>query len=106
MKQRRRGNKDFSRLIELHLHPVDLRGRGKSSCLIALALLLVAGQAIRAQSHDSIPPEKRLKYQINLKLDFESRTYTGSERVHWINRGDHATSVLYFHLYSNLRSDL
>lgn len=92
-------------MIALDLRPVRLRGRGKS-CLIALALLLIAGQAIRAQSHDSIPPEKRLKYQINLKLDFESRTYSGSERVHWINRGDHATSILYFHLYPNLRSDL
>jgi len=48
----------------------------------------------------------RLRYQIKLKLDFANRAYTGSERVHWINRGDHPTSSLYFHLYANLRSDV
>ena len=45
----------------------------------------------------------RAKYHITLKLDFDLRTYTGSERVRWINRGDRSTSALYFHLYSNLR---
>ena len=42
-------------------------------------------------------------YQIQLKLDFEARSYTGSESVRWVNRDDHSASVLYFHLYSNLR---
>ncbi|MEO7970032.1 MAG: M1 family aminopeptidase, partial [bacterium] len=50
------------------------------------------------------PPEHSTHhYQIQLKLDFDSRTYSGSESVRWINRDDHSTSVLYFHLYSNLR---
>jgi len=78
---------------------------GKNSWLLIVALLLFLSPAVQAQSQDPVPPEKRLKYQITLKLDFENRTYSGSERVHWINRGDHATSVLYFHLYSNLRSE-
>jgi len=46
---------------------------------------------------------ERAKYQINLKLNFDVGSYAGSERVRWINRGDHSTAALYFHLYSNLR---
>jgi hypothetical protein len=47
----------------------------------------------------------RQRYQIQLKIDFDSLTYSGSERVRWINRGSDTTGVLYFHLYSNLRPD-
>ncbi|MEO8435372.1 MAG: M1 family aminopeptidase [Pyrinomonadaceae bacterium] len=101
MKKYRPGERAVLRLIKPGVYPAW----GKSFWFV-LALLLVPIPEICAQSHDSIPPEKRLKYQINLKLDFEARTYSGNELVHWINRGDHATSVLYFHLYSNLRSDL
>ncbi|MFN2510433.1 MAG: M1 family aminopeptidase [Pyrinomonadaceae bacterium] len=46
---------------------------------------------------------ERASYQINLKLNFDLRSYTGSERVRWVNRGERSTAVLYFHLYSNLR---
>ena len=46
----------------------------------------------------------RPKYQINLALDFDHGSYTGRERVRWTNTGDHATSVIFFHLYSNVRS--
>lgn len=42
-------------------------------------------------------------YQIQLKLDFDTRSYSGSESVRWVNRDDHSASVVYFHLYSNLR---
>jgi hypothetical protein len=45
------------------------------------------------------------RYQIQLKIDFDALTYSGSERVRWVNHGEHATNVLYFHLYSNLRTD-
>ncbi len=48
---------------------------------------------------------ERPRYQIQLQLDVDSRSYTGSERVRWTNRGDRATSSLYFHLYSNMRSE-
>jgi hypothetical protein len=43
-------------------------------------------------------------YQIQIKLDFDARSYTGSEVVRWVNRDDHSASVIYFHLYSNLRA--
>jgi hypothetical protein len=46
----------------------------------------------------------RAHYQINLTLDFDARSYTGTERVRWTNMDDRPTSVLYFHLYSNLRA--
>jgi len=51
----------------------------------------------------SVPDRPR--YQINLSLDVEHGTYTGSQRVRWTNRGDHGTSVVFFHLYSNVRSE-
>ena len=48
--------------------------------------------------------EKPLSYQITLKLNFDGRTYTGTERVHWINQGDHPASNIFFHLYPNMRT--
>lgn len=49
---------------------------------------------------------QRPQYQIHLALDFENRSYAGSERVRWTNHGDHSTSTVYFHLYANVRSEL
>ncbi|MGH9966693.1 MAG: M1 family aminopeptidase [Pyrinomonadaceae bacterium] len=46
---------------------------------------------------------ERSRYDISLKLDFDSRSYAGSEHVRWVNRGDRSNTALYFHLYSNLR---
>jgi hypothetical protein len=46
----------------------------------------------------------RQRYEIQLKIDFDALSYSGSERVRWFNKGDHATAALFFHLYSNLRS--
>jgi len=63
------------------------------------------GSVARTQSPQS-PENKRQRYQIQLKLDFDALSYTGSERVRWVNHSDHAITVLYFHLYSNLRPDL
>jgi hypothetical protein len=40
-----------------------------------------------------------------LKIDFDALSYSGSERVTWFNNGEHPTSVLYFHLYANLRPE-
>src|SRR5262249_19308703 len=49
-------------------------------------------------------PSERHSYKIGFKIDFDDLSYTGTERVRWINRGDKSTSIIYFHLYSNLRS--
>lgn len=47
----------------------------------------------------------RAHYRITLNLDFDARTYAGTERVLWTNGDDGAASVLYFHLYPNMRAD-
>ena len=78
---------------------------------LALYLLSLAG--ISPNIATSSPAVKeptpidapRHRYQIDLKIDFDARSYSGSERVRWVNRGNDAISVLYFHLYSNLRPD-
>ena len=58
--------------------------------------VLLCGTQVNAQT--------RHVYKIDLKIDFDKLTYTGVERVRWINRGEKPTSVIYFHLYPNLRS--
>jgi len=59
-----------------------------------------------ARTHSSQTKEtRRHRYQIQLKLDFDALSYAGTERVLWVNNSDHASSVLYFHLYPNLRID-
>jgi len=70
---------------------------------LILAALLTSTVAAQNQNRQPLSPEKRIQYQIRLALDYENRTYTGIERVRWVNRGDHPTSTLYFHLYPNVR---
>lgn len=80
--------------------------------LIALMLLAAsnaraqdtASQKTYAQPQQSINQALSTLYHINLQLDFDGRTYTGTERVRFVNRDDHPASVLYFHLYANLRA--
>src|SRR2546430_164418 len=57
------------------------------------------------QDRASQQDQQRPLYQIHLALDFDNRSYSGSERVRWTNRGEHSTSVMFFHLYSNVRSE-
>jgi hypothetical protein len=85
--------------------------------LLASATLLLLGGALVSYAIPNTPQQsasskepaakesRRQRYQIQLKLDFDALSYAGSERVRWFNQGDHAISVLYFHLYSNLRPD-
>jgi len=75
--------------------------------LVAWALVILG--ASNAQQRPPSPTESaageatRQRYDIQLKIDFDALSYAGSERVRWVNRGDHGVAVLYFHLYSNLR---
>jgi hypothetical protein len=71
--------------------------------VLILAALLTPTISAQNQTRQPPPPEKRIRYQIHLGLDYDNRTYTGTERVRWINRGDHPTSTLFFHLYPNVR---
>ena len=70
--------------------------------LIAIVPVFLAGPT-PAQTTEIRPPERH-RYEISLSIDVDALTYSGSERVRWSNQGDHATSTLYFHLYSNLRA--
>src|SRR5215212_4995473 len=56
--------------------------------------------------HAQTPPQpaERHFYKIDLKIDFDRLTYTGVERVRWVNRGEKPTSIIFFHLYPNLRA--
>src|SRR5215216_5445810 len=74
------------KLIRVHLR--------KSAALLILMVCITA-TAQQAERHS---------YKIDLKIDFENLTYTGTERVRWVNRGEKATSIIYFHLYPNLRT--
>ena len=67
-----------------------------ASCCCRLAPL-------RRRNQNPFQESERTRYQIQLKLDFDGLSYTGSERVRWVNRGERPSAVLYFHLYSNLR---
>jgi aminopeptidase N len=60
-----------------------------------LVLAVLAVQNVAAQTRPS--------YKIDLKIDFDKLSYSGTERVRWANRGEKPTTVLYFHLYPNLR---
>ncbi|PYT02482.1 MAG: hypothetical protein DMF65_06485, partial [Acidobacteria bacterium] len=95
------------------------RGRAKfagtRTRLIACVLVAVvcAGPAFVNSRAQQVSPSKRQAdakaerdhYKISLNLDFDARTYTGTERVRWTNRDAGAASVIYFHLYPNMRAD-
>lgn len=69
--------------------------------LIIGAVLVLAIGVVSA--HPRKGTTDRNRYEIKLTLNFDERSYTGSERVRWVNRSDQSSSFLYFHLYSNLR---
>jgi Peptidase family M1 domain len=72
-------------------------------CGELLLAVLTASIAAQTPTRQPISTEKHSRYQIKLALDFDKRTYTGTERVRFVNRGEHPTSTLYFHLYANMR---
>ena len=59
-------------------------------------LVLLAAQNVAAQT--------RHGYKIDFKIDFDKLSFSGVERVRWVNRGEKPSNVLYFHLYPNLRT--
>ena len=81
---------------------------GIACCLLAVLMFpMMTSQtilAVHTRTQKSAGDERH-RYSIDLKLDFENLSYSGSERVRWFNRGDKPTSFVYFHLYPNLRSN-
>ncbi|MGB7923056.1 MAG: M1 family aminopeptidase, partial [Pyrinomonadaceae bacterium] len=74
-------------------------------CVIAAAVQSTASaQEQRHQQSSVSKTASRTRYRIKLALDFDGRSYTGTELVRWTNRDDQPASVLYFHLYPNMRA--
>src|ERR1044072_2926139 len=71
--------------------------------VMLLGLFLFSPALLRSQTQPVPKSTDRNKYWIDFKIDVARRSYTGSERVRWVNRGEKPTSVIYFHLYPNLR---
>jgi len=71
---------------------------------VLLCVLIVCVAASYVDAQTSPQQADRHSYKIDLKIDFDHLTYTGTERVRWVNRGEKPTSVIYFHLYPNLRT--
>ena len=65
--------------------------------------MLLSSVSLHAQSQEPAKKPARSQYKIDLQIDFEELSYTGVERVRWVNQNDKAASVIYFHLYPNLR---
>jgi peptidase M1-like protein len=57
-----------------------------------------------AAAQTNVEPNERHRYKIDIKIDFDNLSYTGTETVRWINQGEKPSSVIYFHLYPNLRA--
>jgi Peptidase family M1 domain len=70
--------------------------------LLFAPLVLLCGIQIHAQTPPK--PSERHVYKIDLKIDFDNLTYSGVEKVRWVNRGEKPSSIIYFHLYPNLRT--
>jgi hypothetical protein len=78
------------------------------ACLLAAALCSsLISVSPRAQTSPAPKRQavERDRYRITLDLDFDARTYKGTERVRWTNRDRDAASSIYFHLYPNMRAD-
>src|SRR5919205_1481925 len=82
-------------------------GRGWAFALLLLLALLCTAAARQngANRQPKGEPPPRTLYRITLNLDFDARTYVGRVRVRWVNRDDRPASVVYFHLYPNLRAE-
>ena len=78
--------------------------RRLAQCLAVVAVLMIAASASDGVAQADSKPAERNKYWIDLDVNFDALSYTGFERVRWVNRGEKPTTVLYFHLYSNLRT--
>lgn len=60
----------------------------------------------RSAQTPSQEPTERTRYRLKFEIDFEARAFTGTEKVRWINRDNRPASVVYFHLYANMRTPL
>jgi Peptidase family M1 domain len=82
-------------------------GKTSLSALMLVAALLtspaLAASLDKKTDVNQTKIKERFQYKIHLKIDFDRLAYEGVERVRWINNDDKGTSVIYFHLYPNMR---
>ena len=71
--------------------------------LVTVCFAAASYHELNAQTPHAKTAERH-SYKIELKIDFDRLTYTGTERIRWVNRGEKPSSVIYFHLYPNLRT--
>jgi len=71
--------------------------------LFAFCFLCIFCGLAAAQTKVDAEPGERHRYRIDIKIDFDKLSYTGTETVRWINGAEKPASVIYFHLYPNLR---
>jgi hypothetical protein len=87
-----------------------LRGQGQAlplqtsstATFVIVALCLLFAPSSVAQQPDAEKAAARTRYRVQINLDVDKRTYTGTLRVRWVNEDDGA-AALFFHLYPNLR---
>ena len=87
---------------------------GRQTAIVVSSAIILAATAIFAvpavpeifaqkSKGNHAKSTERFRYNIDLKINFDELAYEGSERVRWTNNHDKPTSVIYFHLYPNLR---
>jgi hypothetical protein len=76
----------------------------KNSVVFLALLFMALMAAAETQAQQKQTTSERHRYQIDLRIDFDHLSFTGVERVRWINKGEKPANVLYFHLYPNIRS--
>ena len=64
-------------------------------------LCLLCGSAVAQVV--KVEPSQRHRYKIDIRIDFDRLSYTGTQTVRWVNQGEKPSSAIYFHLYPNLR---
>ena len=93
----------------------DESGARFARAFLVVLILLGASSATQAQtevssqqtpSQTAAQQTERTRYKINFEIDFDARTFKGTEKVRWVNRDNRPASVLYFHLYANMRAPL
>jgi peptidase M1-like protein len=71
--------------------------------LLCLCCVLLSAVASAQTAHTDAAPNDRHRYKIDFKVDLDNLSFSGTESVRWINRGEKSASVIYFHLYPNIR---
>lgn len=76
----------------------------RRSVLLLLPALLFSSAAPAVSSRVPALAEARPTYDISLAIDYEKRSFRGTERVTWTNLDSRPAPSVYFHIYANVHS--